>query len=172
MNILHLKGQSLITTKLEGFQHLNHFPFVSANKIDCYCSKHQLLNLSFCRQFNSWISFYKPNFVFVSSICTIPSTIHSLFLLGNPHCFSNFFVRHKETKGFKPVTLPGQEAAADYQVKWFEPLIYPSNRRQRCIGECIYCVSTAIIIRTLAAVNEPWYHTFVLGWLGEWKSDA
>ena len=27
-----------------------------------------------------------------------------------------FFSRHKEARGFKPVTLPGQEAAADYQV--------------------------------------------------------
>ena len=160
-----------ITTKLGGFQHLNHFPFVSANKINCYCSKHQLLNLFFRQQFTSLIPFDEPIFVFVSSICTIPSTIHSLLSLAIPHCFQFFFVRHKETKGFKPVTLPGQEAAADYQVKWFEPLIYPSNRRQRCIGECIYCVNTAII-RTLAAVNEPWYHTFALGWLGEWKSDA
>ena len=117
-------------------------PLVSANKINCYCSKHQLLNLFFHQQFTLLIPFDKPIFVFVSSICTIPSIIHSLLLLGNSHCFSNFFVRHKETKGFKPVTLPGQEAAADYQVKWFEPLIYPSNRRQRCIGECVYCVST------------------------------
>jgi len=29
------------------------------------------------------------------------------------------FFRHNEAKNFKPVTLPGQEAAADYQVKLF-----------------------------------------------------
>ena len=29
------------------------------------------------------------------------------------------FSRHNEAKNFKPVTLPGQEAAADYQVKLF-----------------------------------------------------
>ena len=62
-------------------------PLVSANKINCYCSKHQLLNLFFHQQFTLLIPFDKPIFVFVSSICTIPSIIHSLLLLGNPHCF-------------------------------------------------------------------------------------
>ena len=37
-------------------------------------------------------------------------TLFTLF-----YCFS----RHNEAKNFKPVTLPGQEAAADYQVKLF-----------------------------------------------------
>ena len=75
MNILHLKGQSLITTKLGGLQHLNHFPFVSANKINCYCSKRQLLNLFFHRQFTLIISIYKPIIVFVFSVFTVPSTL-------------------------------------------------------------------------------------------------
>ena len=100
MNILHLKGQSLITTKLEGFQHLNHFPFVSANKINCYCSKHQLLNLFFCRQFNSLIPFDKPIFVFVSSIRTIPSTSILRFYWVTLIVFQ-FFCQAQRNKGFQ-----------------------------------------------------------------------
>ena len=40
-----------------------------------------------------------------------------------PELYSHYvfyrFSRHNEAKNFKPVTLPGQEAAADYQVKLF-----------------------------------------------------
>ena len=50
-------------------------PLVSANKINCYCSKHQLLNLFFHRQFTLIISIYKPIIVFVFSVFTVPSTL-------------------------------------------------------------------------------------------------
>ena len=51
-----------------------------------------------------------------------PWNLQSLKILENTvfNDFINFlyfFSRRNESKNFKPVTLPGQEAAADYQVK-------------------------------------------------------